>query len=134
MTDAKIMKFSALKGLVKRNGDRFVLMDNDEPQIVMLSFEEYARMASHVPVSPQSDNHRFSVPQTAARHASDSAVTDARIPDPGLINAEFDERGERPAEDDMTLSQDGNKGRDTGPRTKGLPLRLEDLRLEDLPL
>ena len=99
------MDFVKLKNLVKQNGDKFVFVENGEPEIVMMSFGEYEKLAKN--------NHgafmRSSRPDIYPNepHAFyESAV--------GTPETEFI----RSAEID----------------SPGLPMRLEDIRLEDLPI
>lgn len=40
------MELSRIKNLVKQNGDRFIIVENGEPEVVVMSFEEYSRMAN----------------------------------------------------------------------------------------
>lgn len=38
------MDFSKIKQLVKLNGDKFIFLENGEPEIVVLSFHEYQKL------------------------------------------------------------------------------------------
>lgn len=38
------MDLSKIKQFVKQNGDKFIVMENDEPEIVVMSFEEYVKL------------------------------------------------------------------------------------------
>ena len=40
------MDLSRIKNLVKKNGDKIILVENDEPEIVMMSFSEYAKLTA----------------------------------------------------------------------------------------
>lgn len=40
------MDFAKIKNLVKGNGDKLILVENDEPEIVMMSFAEYEKMTN----------------------------------------------------------------------------------------
>ncbi|MEK7560971.1 MAG: hypothetical protein AAB539_03390 [Patescibacteria group bacterium] len=134
------MNFSTLKELVKKNNDRFVLMENDEPEIVMLSFREYARitdnkMDKNAMPPLRNDMMRRSVTTPSAMpagvlnaDANRKRNSDSRAQ---FINAELDVHREMPEDGDARPQEDERGLNDARP--KGLPLRLEDLRLEDLP-
>ena len=40
------MNLSKIKQFVKQNGDKFIFVENDEPEIVVMSFHEYENLAS----------------------------------------------------------------------------------------
>ncbi len=40
------MDFSRIKNLIKQNGDKFIMMENGEPEMVVMSFGEYEHMIS----------------------------------------------------------------------------------------
>ena len=39
-----IMNLSRIKNLVKQNGDKVILVENDEPEVVVMSFAEYEKL------------------------------------------------------------------------------------------
>ncbi|MDP3710552.1 MAG: hypothetical protein Q8R29_02395 [bacterium] len=39
------MNLEKIKNLIKKNGDKFILVENDAPEIVMMSFQEYEKLA-----------------------------------------------------------------------------------------
>lgn len=101
------MDFARIKNLVKRNGDKLILMENGEPEAVVMSFNEYARMAANgsggESVHPAQE--KFDVPtRLAAWEAPDASETE-------FVTAE-----EGVASEPLRC------------------LRLEDIRLEDLPI
>ena len=38
------MNLSQIKNLVKRNGDKFIFLENGEPELVVMSFQEYEKL------------------------------------------------------------------------------------------
>ena len=40
------MDLSRIKKIVKQNGDKVILVENDEPEMVMMSFAEYEKLTS----------------------------------------------------------------------------------------
>ncbi|OHA00243.1 MAG: hypothetical protein A3C07_01800 [Candidatus Sungbacteria bacterium RIFCSPHIGHO2_02_FULL_47_11] len=99
------MHFDKLKNLVKQNGDKFVVMENGEPEIVMMSFHEYERLMAHRSV------------------VTDLSMTTGK----NVYRHEFSDWDERPLEETEFVDSISSE-------TGGLPARLEDIRLEDLPI
>ncbi len=98
------MDISKIKQLVKQNGDKFIFVENGEPEIVMMSFQEYEKLNG---LSPQ-------------KHA-------VRLGSSGKGNPEFADFGlEEAPETEFVISQ--------GVGAAGLPVRTENIRLEDLPI
>lgn len=87
------MDFLKIKNLVKQNGDKFVFVENGEPDIVVMSFREYEKIVNH-----------------GANTRADFA----------------DLSGEELRETELVVP--------AGLESVGLPVRLEDIRLEDLPV
>lgn len=92
------MDISKLKNLVKQNGDKFVLVENGEPEIVMMSFHEYQKLSSH------NANSRI-----YANNANDYDYADVLVAETEFVSPHELE-------------------------APGLPVRLEDIRLDDLPI
>ena|SRR3989338_7306478 len=91
------MDIGRIKKLVKDNGDKFVFIENGEPELVVMSFNEYEKLAEREhqkirSVSPEGRTALFDEPL---------GLMETRV--------EVDE-------------------------SPGLPIRVEDIRLEDLPL
>ena len=40
------MDLSRIKNLIKGNGDKLIVVENGEPEIVVMSFEEYSQMVN----------------------------------------------------------------------------------------
>jgi len=99
------MDISKIKKLVKQNGDKFIFVENGEPEVVMMSFHEYEKLANngHVEKRPYayaaSDQRKFEFSGLAEEIYPETEFTE-----PSAIEA------------------------------AGLPVRLEDIRLEDLPI
>ena len=101
------MDLARIKNLVKRNGEKLILVENGEPEAVVMSFAEYTRMIGRGPaVEPaHPSEERFDMPPTrlASWEAADASET------------EFITEGEEVFVPER-------------------PLRLADIRLEDLPI
>ena len=39
------MELSKLKNMIRENGDKVIIMENDEPELVIMSFAEYEKLA-----------------------------------------------------------------------------------------
>lgn len=100
------MDLSKIKNLVKQNGDKFIFVENGEPEVVMMSFREYEKFVGGV----HSASHDILPP---------SGGTKAMFPEDDEDSEEEMQKGFPP----VVISE-----------SMGLPVRLEDIRLEDLPL
>lgn len=112
------MNLAALKQIIKTNGDKCILVENDEPEYVLMSFREYQRLsgASEDPDAVQvNDMFEHSTRVRSASEADD-------VPEP----VRFGPRAQAP----------GRRGDGAGAPPAGgdYPLRLEDIQLEDLPI
>lgn len=106
------MDMSQIKNLLKGNGDKLILMENGEPEAVVMSFAEYSKLANvsnapHSKIAPlrPTTEERFDVPSDAG------AIREAAVP----IETEFIV----------------DEARDMRPQPS---VRLADIRLEDLPI
>jgi len=103
-----IMDLGKIKNLVKHNGDKFIFIENGEPEMVVMSFQEYQRLAAY----NANDTNRY----------ANRAGLDANTANDGNSHSgHSDESGFFGSEKESS---------DSG----GLPVRLEDIRLEDLPI
>ncbi|MBI2055812.1 MAG: hypothetical protein HYT37_00310 [Candidatus Sungbacteria bacterium] len=107
------MDISKIKQFVKQNGDKFIMLDQTgEPDVVMLSFQEYDRLL-----------------QGAA----------GRMGEVKQPRAQFEEKPEVRSEPvleetEFLPPQIAARARVMGRSSGAMPVRLEDIRLEDLPL
>ena len=97
------MDFSKIKNLVKANGDKFIFLENGEPEAVLMSFKEYEKL-----IGASTGQIRQNFPQQKFSEEVPDVDSDAPK-DTELIPNAFSE-------------------------SIGLPVRLEDIRLEDLPI
>ena len=69
------MNFTRIKDLVKGNGERLIFMENGEPEAVVMSFDEYAKMAGAAH-APHAEQDRSGAALGAARraHAADEPL------------------------------------------------------------
>lgn len=82
------MDFSKIKNLIKQTGDKFIVMDNGEPELVVMSFAEYEKLN-----------------ESQKRPSRQEVEPEVEEMIPAAIAESI-----------------------------GLPVRLEDIRLEDLPI
>lgn len=99
------MNLSKIKNLVKQNGDKFIFVENGEPEVVMMSFHEYEKLASIGNVEKRPYIHGAGAPrQFEFSNPAEDAFPETEFAEPATGEA------------------------------VGLPLRMEDVRLEDLPI
>ena len=102
------MDLSKIKQFVKQNGDKFIFVENGEPDLVVMSFQEYERLTKQ-----GDDEVGYPSLFRAGAPELESSVISPSAPEqkPYARFSEF-------------------------PRNKsiGLPVHLEDIRLEDLPV
>jgi len=91
------MDLNRIKNFVKQNGDKFILLEDGEPSVVVMSFPEYEKLSSNG-VRPR---------------------IDVRSKNP------------RPSAQLADLETESLKGTEF---VAPSPIRLEDIRLEDLPI
>jgi len=98
------MNLSKIKQFVKQNGDKFIVVENDEPEIVVMSFEEYVKLTG----AAEADKKKVSA---VSKEPEAKTIVDA---DDSLRETEFI---------DSPVLEIG-----------GFRRHAEDIRLEDLPL
>lgn len=100
------MDLAEIKKLIRGNGDKLILVENGEPEAVVMSFAEYTRITGNGSTgdSAHPAEERFDMPPT--RLASWEAV---EVPEMEFVTTEESPMPER-------------------------PLHLADIRLEDLPI
>ena len=107
------MDFSKIKQLVKQSGDKFIFLEDGEPEIVVLSFHEYQKLL------------RGGVPQQMMpmrRPEGGYRAMPARVYGPDYLESmgnELEETEFIPTERDPE---------------RPMSVRPEDIRLEDLPI
>ena len=122
------MNLSKIKNLVKENGDKVILVENDEPEVVVMSFREYERIsANHAgAVAPAHEpHHPRMVPEDPAPQVHEAGFSEPRF-------------APHPADDFEEMPDWGHRGSEFVPPTpiavSDAFLRPEEIRLEDLPL
>lgn len=100
------MDISKLKNLVKQNGDKFILVENGEPEIVLMSFHEYQRLTGGDTDNNAPLRDRHPVFGNNASYAGETQVS--------------------PLETEFVAP--------FAEESQGLPVRLEDIGLDDLPI
>lgn len=94
-----------MKNLIKQNGDKFIVIENGEPEMVVMSYQEYERLVKGDPsIRITSELSQY--------HSDDRLVS-------------FGSRQE---------FQGAEFVAPVVARPVGLSLRLEDIRPEDLPI
>lgn len=106
------MDLGKIKNLVKQNGDKFVFVENGEPELVMMSFREYEKLSQRDP------NLRMPSELSESSRSSYSDHSDD----------EFGPFGSQACLEETEFITPVAAG------SSGLPIRLEDIRLEDLPV
>lgn len=114
------MDLSSLKKLVRESGNNFIVLENGEPELVILSFREYEKLLEECSRASRSDSSDGGFSDFAREAASNE--TEVILPSDTERGASG---GEGRAEQIV---------RDSHPPSQGLPIRLEDIRLEDLPI
>ncbi len=133
------MDLFRIKQLVKQNGDKLVLMEHDEPDVVILSFAEYERLVKRA---------EGSLPMPAASSVASSASSREHDPFPPHYNYNNEEYGHIPDEsplheahhesylprvaDAPSLPATTRFG--GGIERSRTPVHLEDVQLHDLPI
>ncbi|MEK7082393.1 MAG: hypothetical protein AAB915_01815 [Patescibacteria group bacterium] len=98
------MDFTKIKNMVRGNGDKVILVENDEPEIVMMSFAEYEKIAN-------------------GRSESGGARRDLGMSEPADVGLA--------SSDDMRETEFASP---PAVAVSDIFLRPEEVRLEDLPL
>ena len=101
------MDFSRIKKLIAQGGEKFILIENGEPELVILSFEEYERLLGRLgPTKP------------LVKKSEENFPWDDEYP--------YEKPFIDPKSSDLLPMALGD--------SVGLPVRLEDIRVEDLPI
>ncbi len=117
------MNLTALKQIIKANGDKCILVENDEPEYVLMSFREYQRLAG-------SESRPLTVAPDAIT-VNDMLERSSR----GVRLSDADSLPERvPLEPRLSVAEPRSQAEYESRARHDYPLRLEDIRLEDLPI
>lgn len=103
------MELTKIKNLIKRNGDKVILVENGEPELVLMSFQEYEEIIKNGQEACSAFGRKTDI---SPRNASRIETADLS--------------GEKLKETEFILSPDGG--------ASSSHVRLEDIRLEDLPI
>lgn len=111
------MDFTRIKNLLRGNGEKLILVENGEPEVVVMSFSEYARIAGAGASAPAP--HPASVP---AGHATEEQFD---------MPSADEWHGADMGEETKLVMDEWSK---TGAGAYDTSIRLADIRLEDLPI
>lgn len=113
------MDFSKIKNFIKNHGDTFIILEDGEPGFVVMSYQDYEKMVTQNlerDVRQEWADYTIRVPVPATSPVKDFP----RRRDTGdFTEGEFQE---------TEFFASGNN------ESSRQPLRLEDIRLEDLPI
>ena len=102
------MDLARIKNLVRNGGDRFIIVENGEPEVVVLSFLDYERMVNG-----------------GAKNAPNHNETEEDIQGSNLAhNRKTDSSPEEEWQFPEIHAADSTD----------MPFRVEDIKLEDLPI
>ena len=108
------MDFLKIKNLVKQNGDKFVFIEDGEPELVVMSFHEYEKILKSDANPAYARGADFNNYETKPASKQNYEAV--------LADLEMEKIREKEMETRVALEKDN------------LPLNLEDIRLEDLPI
>ena len=116
------MEFSKLKNLLRENGDKVIFMENGEPEMVMMSFAEYEKLARlHLSDAPK------------ASHSS--APVEKMRPEPAPAPEDIPHETEFVAPMEIApIRLASVQGQEQFMRGDRHEARMSDIRLEDLPI
>ena len=118
------MDFVKIKNMVRENGDKVIVMENGEPEIVVMSFAEYEKLA-YLQVADVIRTEKINLKiEEKHDHVARNPMDDA--PHETEFVAPLEIAPIRTA----SIQGDGH-GR---MELRGEPMRMSDIRLEDLPI
>ncbi|MDP3772521.1 MAG: hypothetical protein Q8Q94_04095 [bacterium] len=129
------MNLSRIKQLVKQNGDKLILMEHDEPDVVILSFAEYERLVKRaegplpMPVSSPASSHEHDPFPPHYNHNNEGY---GHIPDESPLREDRHEPYLPRVADAPSLPAMSRFG--SGAERPRTPVHLEDVQLHDLPI
>ena len=109
------MDFSKIKNLVKQNGDKFIFLEDGEPELVVMSFHEYEKIS-------KADLNKPVYANDASSNGYEMKPLSKQNYEAVLADLEMEKIMEKEMETRVAMEKEN------------LPLNLEDIRLEDLPI
>ena len=123
------MDLSKIKNFIKQNGDKFIFVENGEPEMVVMSFHEYEKMLEN----GHADSHAAYARRTHDRMPSTN-VSSNRF----AFEEEFDMQGEegQTKETEFRHVSGGEEPLSADHRVSRThaSVHLENVRLEDVPI
>ena len=139
-----LVDLSRIKQLVKQNGDTFVFVEEGEPEMVVMSFKEYEKITAWA-----NGNAAPEKPSKSASAFPHGAVTDLEKAEMPILSRKPEETihprnyfdsdpAQEISEDDGVMVEEDELISSVEPKIRlasgSVPLRLEDIALEDLPI
>ena len=133
------MDFEKIKNLVKRNGEKLILVENGEPEAVVMSFDEYTRLMGTGAVMNRANAASAGV-APVPMHLS---AVSSRNRNSGEVGHATEERFDMPLPNDREEhyepefygeSESMFFDESLKPPAHDVSVRLADIRLEDLPI
>ena len=134
------MDFAKIKNLVRLNGDKFIFIENGEPELVMMSFPEYEKLlrggTGHVPEMKSIRGSFEQRPETnlhangeISGYRDDTILKhSSHLPESPLMF------GVGVKNESAFTGTEFMPPRAVVKKISTIPVRPEDIRLEDLPL
>lgn len=107
------MDFAKIKYFIRKNGDKFILIENGEPELVVMSFREYEKLA----------NGSHAIGQEPAREREDQEASGMAVEGSRFSEGEGDILRETEFIPSGAIGKSPHKH-----------VRPEHIRLEDLPI
>ena len=122
------MDFVKIKNMVRENGDKVIFMENGEPELVMMSFAEYEKLA-HLQLTA-SVTSAAEAPRVSGTRPLVEKNTPAMHEPADDMTHETEFMAPMEIAPVRTASIQG----DQFDRMEREPVRMSDIRLEDLPI
>ena len=119
------MDFVKIKNMVRENGDKVIIMENGEPELVVMSFAEYeklARLRVKEMVNSRNETAASRYTEPMSREPDEEAMRETEFVAPLGIEAM------------QTARIPHNNAAGVAPVSRNDSPRLQDIRLEDLPI
>lgn len=82
------MDLDKIKNLVKQNGDKFIFVENGEPEVVMMSFREFENMLTNNPREGLRPQLYQEIRPTSSLEETEVIFQGSESADPGDIRLE----------------------------------------------